>query len=60
MCDICNDDKPKRVIKKVDYFGKVDKILQGLQVSKQYFTKKQLCALLKGKNAFISKRGKQT
>lgn len=59
MCDNCNDTKQKQAIKKIDYFKQVNKILQSLQISRQCFTKKQLCTILKGKNAFSSRRGKQ-
>ncbi len=60
MCDNCSETKQKQAVKKMDYFAQVNKILQSLQISRQFFTKKQLCTILKGKNAFNSRRGKQS
>lgn len=60
MCDNCRREKDDKNIKKLDFYKEVKKILEDLQVSKCFFTKKQLCNYLKGKAVQKSKRGKQS
>lgn len=58
MCDVCSEETEKGEIKTIDYYQEVHKIIESLQLSKPYFTKKQLCSVLKGKPAKIKIRNK--